>query len=379
MKVVIAPDSFKGSLTASQVANTIQRAFIAVMPDASVVTVPMADGGEGTLDALINATNGKKVACTAQGPLMHPVSTHFGVLGDGVTAVIEMAQVSGLTMVPKDQLNPEYTSTYGVGELVTRALDEGYRKFVIGVGGSATNDGGLGLLQALGGRFLDAQGRNVSPVAGSLFQIQHVDLSGLDSRLQESKISIASDVENPLCGSNGASAVFGPQKGATPHQVKTLDAALSHYAGLVEESLGKSLQDLPGAGAAGGIGFALMALGAVFASGGKLVAFTAGLDKQLEGADYVITGEGQTDSQTLFGKVPYVVAQLAQAQKVKPILLSGSLAETAGESFHRLKETFVSIHSILSRPMTTAEAMADAESLLYTSAWNLAKLLALTY
>lgn len=377
VKIVIAPDSFKGSLSAPEVTTFIRRAFEDVAPDIEIIEVPMADGGEGSLAALVQATSGRTVEVTVHGPLMQPVQASYGILGDGKTVVIEMALAAGLTLAPVPHRNPLSTSTYGVGELFRAALDAGYRDFIVAVGGSATNDGGLGFLQALGAQFLDADGSNVRAVGGALSSIQQVNLDGLDSRLAECQIVTASDVDNPLCGSRGASFIFGPQKGATPDMVQFLDDGLRHYANLVETALGRSHKESAGAGAAGGLGFALLCINAQFASGARLVAQKVQLSEKLVGADFVITGEGKTDEGTLYGKVPFVVAQLARERNAKAILLSGSLGEIDNDKKQHLDEVFLSMHSILPRPMTTEAAMNDAPTLLYDAARNIARLIAL--
>lgn len=377
VKIVIAPDSFKGSLSAPEVTTFIRRAFEDVAPDIEIIEVPMADGGEGSLAALVQATSGRTVEVTVHGPLMQPVQASYGILGDGKTVVIEMALAAGLTLAPVPHRNPLSTSTYGVGELFRAALDAGYRDFIVAVGGSATNDGGLGFLQALGAQFLDADGSNVRAVGGALSSIQQVNLDGLDSRLAECQIVTASDVDNPLCGSRGASFIFGPQKGATPDMVQFLDEGLRHYANLVETALGRSHKESAGAGAAGGLGFALLCINAQFASGARLVAQKVQLSEKLVGADFVITGEGKTDEGTLYGKVPFVVAQLARERNAKAILLSGSLGEIDNDKKQHLDEVFLSMHSILPRPMTTEAAMNDAPTLLYDAARNIARLIAL--
>ncbi|WP_161890809.1 glycerate kinase [Pontibacter russatus] len=370
MKIVVAPDSFKGSLTAKEAGLTIQTAFEKEIPGVRVAVVPMADGGEGTLDALVFATNGKKIAATATGPLGEQAQTHYGILGDGKTAVIEMAQVAGLPMVPANRRNPLLTTTYGVGELIAAALDKGIRSFIIGLGGSATNDGGLGMLQALGAAFLDEKGSQVKPVGASLQQIAEVDFTNLRPELKACRFRIASDVQNPLCGETGASHVFGPQKGATAAQVRQLDEGLSHYACLVENHLYVKLQNTPGAGAAGGLGFGLLALGAEILSGAQVVAEATGLEKQIAAADWVITGEGQSDFQTLYGKAPFFVATLAKQHKVDTILISGGL----GKGHELLLEHFVSCHSIINAPMPLEQAIAEAQPLLFSCARNIARL-----
>jgi glycerate kinase len=371
MKIVVAPDSFKGSLSAKEVGTTIKEAFTLEIPGAEVEVIPMADGGEGTLDALLFATNGEKIIVTATGPLGEEVETCYGLLGDGETAVIEMAQVAGLLMVPAGKRNPLLTTTYGVGELITAAIDKGIRSFIIGLGGSATNDGGLGMLNALGATFSDQEGKNVQPIGESLPKISSVDFKCLNPKLKDCRFKIATDVENPLCGENGASHIFGPQKGATETQVRQLDEGLRHFAGLVETHLKVKLQDIPGAGAAGGLGFSFLALGAEIIPGARVVAEATGLEKHIGEADWVITGEGQSDFQTLYGKAPFFVAGLANRHGVSTILVSGGL----GKGHEQLLDHFASCHSIVNAPMPLEQALANAKPLLFSCARNIARLI----
>lgn len=371
MRLVIAPDSFKGSLTAVEVAQTVAQAAAKEWPELECKLLPMADGGEGTVDTLVTATGGVQIPVQVTGPLGESVGSYYGVLGDGVTVAIEVANVAGLPMVPTNHRNPMETTTRGLGEVMLYALSAGYRKFVVGLGGSATNDGGMGLLQALGARFFAADGRAVTANGTGLTQVTAVDLSGLDIRLRECEIRIAGDVNNPLCGPKGASAVFGPQKGATPAQVDLLDAGMARYAALVERISEKHLQTTPGAGAAGGLGFALMLLGGTMTPGAQLIGETVGLEAQVTEADWVITGEGQSDVQTLQGKLPFYVASVAHRHGVPTVLLSASL----GMDSQALYDTFVSIHAITSRPMTLEVAMAQARNLLFEAARNLIRLL----
>ncbi|OYD07604.1 glycerate kinase [Paludifilum halophilum] len=374
MRVVIAPDSFKGSLSAKEVGSTILKALTSEVEGVDAAVVPMADGGEGTLEALVDATEGMRIDVRVSGPLLRPIHTHYGVLGDEETAVVEVAQIAGLTQVPEAEKNPLNTSSYGVGEAILHALNQGYRKFMIALGGSAVNDGGVGLLQALGASFSDRSGRPVRPVGGSLAEIVEVSMDTLDPRLSECDLWVANDVSNPLCGERGCSAVFGPQKGATKSQVRQLDSGLRHVAGLLEACMGRSLQHEPGAGAAGGLGFALLLLGARMEKGARIVADIAGLERKISGADWVITGEGRTDEQTAYGKLPYFVAQMARRHGAKPLLLSGSI----GEGAESLYETFVSLHSILRRPVSLQEAIENAESLLYETSRDIARLIGAT-
>ncbi|EDL65614.1 glycerate kinase [Bacillus sp. SG-1] len=369
MKIIIAPDSFKGSLTALQAGTIIQTAFLTVLPNAKVDVVPMADGGEGTLDTLLFATKGKRFQAKVMGPLGKEAEVEYGLLGDEETVIIEMAQVSGLPMVPEEKRNPLHTTSYGIGEVIEEAIQKGYRKFIIGLGGSATNDGGLGMLQALGVTFLDGEGKGVDPIGASVEIIERVDFSTIDRRVKDCTFQIASDVENPLCGENGATAVFGPQKGADAEMVKRLDAALSKYASLIEKHLDMEFMNHKGAGAAGGLGFAFLAIGGEMISGSKLIAEAAGLQVKLENADFVITGEGQSDFQTLFGKVPGYVGKLAAEMNVNALLISGGL----GKGYEELYQYFISCNSIVSGPMPLQQCMDNAESLLFNKAVDVAR------
>ncbi len=371
MKIVVAPDSFKGSLSAEEVGVTIKAAFLAAVPDVQVAVIPMADGGEGTLDTLLFAADGRKIEAVATGPLGEQMPACYGILGDGETAVIEMAQVAGLPLLSAEERNPMRTTTFGVGELIVAALEQGLRSFIIGLGGSATNDGGMGMLQALGAVFLDQSGQQVRPIGGALQEIVAVDFSGLHPKIRDCRFRIASDVENPLCGLNGASHVFGPQKGATEAQVLQLDKALGHYAALIEQALQVKLQHQPGAGAAGGLGFGFLVLGAEIVSGSQLVAEATGLEEEIKTADWVITGEGQSDAQTLMGKVPFFVANTAKKHVVGTILISGGL----GQGHEALLEHFTACFSVANAPMTLGKAIAQAKPLLFSCARNIARLL----
>ncbi|SDI46411.1 glycerate kinase [Pseudomonas flavescens] len=370
MKIVIAPDSFKESLSASDVAQAIARGWLAVYPDAEIALCPMADGGEGTVDAVLAATGGERRELRVQGPLAMPVQAHWGWLGDG-TAVIEMAAASGLHWVPSAQRDARVASSYGTGELIRAALDAGATRIILGLGGSATNDGGSGLLRALGARFLDAGGSELRPGGAALATLQRVDLSALDARLQDVQVDVAADVDNPLCGPHGASAVFGPQKGASPEQVKELDAALARLAEVVGEALGEDFSTFPGVGAAGGLGFAAKAfLGARFRPGIELVAELSGLAEAVQGADLVITGEGRLDAQSLHGKTPVGVARVAKAQGVPVIALAGSL----GEGYQQVREAGIEASfSLAPGPITLEHACANAAQELQARAADLAR------
>lgn len=323
MNVVIAPDSFKGSLSAKEISLIMKKSCLDVFPDAEVILKPMADGGEGTLDSLLFTTKGKRLHIPCTGPLGEKIKAPVGILGDGKTAVIEVASVSGITQVPEHKRNPYRTTTYGIGQCIQFVLDQGLRNIVIGLGGSATNDGGMGMLSALGAQFFSEDNEKPGMFGYDLLKIARVDLSRLDERLRHTRILIASDVRNPLCGQQGASHVYGPQKGATRDQVLQLDRALDRYSNLLEKQTGIQAKHTPGAGAAGGLGFALLSLGAKIKSGAELIASYSHLEETVAGADLVLTGEGQSDRQTFYGKAPGYVAQLCKKYGVPSILLSG--------------------------------------------------------
>ena len=333
---VLAPDSFKESMTAEQACQAMQRGILQVFPDANCITVPMADGGEGTVDALISSLKGERVTCQVTGPLAsQSIETYFGLVDAGQIAVIEMAKANGIHLLTSSQRNPMLTSTYGTGEMIKQALDLGVKKIIIGLGGSVTNDGGAGMAQALGVRFLNIAGESIQVFGGNLDQIDQIDFSQLDARLNNTEILIASDVNNPLCGPNGASVIFGPQKGATSEMVQQLDRNLRHFADLVETSLDISFKNFPGAGAAGGLGFGLMAFaGAKLHSGVALIMEQNRLAEKIADADYVFTGEGNIDHQTALGKTPFGVAQVAQ-QLNKPVIAFAGLVGEGIESLYQ--------------------------------------------
>lgn len=325
---VLAPDSFKESMTAKEVCIAMEKGLSKIYPAASYIHVPMADGGEGTVQSLVDASNGAIYRKEVSGPLGQPVMAQYGILGDGTTAAIEMASASGIHLVTSDSRDPLRTTTYGTGELIRACLDLGIRKIIIGIGGSATNDGGTGMAEALGAKFLDAQGQPLARGGGALDRLTHIDVSGLDPRLQEVELIVACDVNNPLCGEHGASRVFGPQKGATPEMVQLLDANLSHYAEVVKQQLGKDIRDVPGAGAAGGLGAGLLIFThAILRKGIEIVIEYTGLQGKLDDADVVFTGEGGIDFQTKFGKTPYGVAQAAKEAGKPVIAIAGYVGE----------------------------------------------------
>ncbi|OEZ63612.1 glycerate kinase [Duganella sp. HH105] len=375
MKIVIAPDSFKESLTAMAVANEIEAGFREFYPDAEYVKLPVADGGEGTVQAMIDASGGRRVNLQVSGPLGEPVEAFYGLMGDGATAVIEMAAASGLELVPTALRDPLRTSSYGTGQLIRNALDAGARRFVLGVGGSATNDGGAGMVQALGGRLLDADGVELPPGGGALDRLQGIDLSGLDGRIKDCVFDIACDVSNPLVGPQGASHIFGPQKGATPAMVDQLDANLRHYADVIERELGQQVADVPGAGAGGGIGAAMLVfLGGSLRPGSEIVTAAVGLDAAVADADLVITGEGRIDSQTIHGKTPVGVARVAQRHGKPVIAIAGCLAPGAAVVHgHGIAAVF----SAVSRPCTVEQALAEAAQNVRSAARNVAAVLSL--
>lgn len=358
MRIIVAPDSFKGSLTAMEAAAAMRQGVLDALPDAEVVALPMADGGEGTTEALVAGTGGRLVPHVVTGPLGEPVEAAWGLLGDGETAVIEMAAASGLLLVPPDRRDPKVTTTYGTGELIRAALDRGVRRIVVGIGGSATNDGGVGMVQALGGRFLKADGSEVGRGGAALLDLERIDLSGLDPRLAEVELLVACDVDNPLTGPRGAAAVYGPQKGATPEDVVLLDRALTRMADVMARDLGRDVRERPGAGAAGGLGAGFLGfLGARLRPGIEVVIEATGLDQQLAGAGLVISGEGRTDGQTLAGKVPLGVARAAARHGVPVVVISGAVTADADAL---LEQGIHALLSIAPGPVTLDEAMARA-------------------
>jgi glycerate 2-kinase len=372
VRIVVAPDSYKGSLSALGVAEAIERGVRAVFPEAEVAKVPIADGGEGTVDALVVATGGRVEERTVRGPLGEPVRARWGILGAGDTAVIEMAAASGLPLVPKDRRDPRVTTTFGTGELVRAALDAGLRKLVVGVGGSATNDGGAGMARALGVRFLDAAGAELPEGGAALARLARIDLSGLDPRVALAELVVACDVDNPLTGPRGASAVYGPQKGATPELVKELDAALGRYAAVARDATGRDVADRPGAGAAGGLGAGLLFFTpARLRPGVAIVLETTRFDELVRGADLVITGEGRTDFQTAMGKAPVGVAAAAKRHGVPVVCLAGGLGDGADDV---LAHGIDALASTVPGPMALGECLALAAALVEAAAARVCRL-----
>jgi glycerate kinase len=361
MKIVIAPDSFKGSLTALQVAEAMEVGLRRVFPDATIEKVPMADGGEGTVQSLVDATDGEILTAQVMDPLGNTIDAQYGVLGDGVTAVIEMAEASGLTLVPLDKRDPRVTTTYGTGELIRSALAHGCRKLIIGIGGSATNDGGTGMAQALGAKLLTASSEQIKPGGGHLGTLNSIDLSELDPRITETETVVACDVNNPLTGEQGASYVYGPQKGATREMIEMLDANLAHFDKILQRDLSKSVGNVPGAGAAGGLGAGLMAfVDASLKSGIEIVTEAAQLSKRLADADLVITGEGQINFQTVFGKTPVGVATVAKTHNIPVIAIAGSIADDSDGVYDAGIDAMI---DIVPEPMPLETAIENATAL----------------
>ena len=372
MKIVVAPQGFKGSLDATEVAQSIARGARQVFPDAEIKVLPVADGGEGTVRALVQASGGHTVTTRVMGPLERPVNATWGVLGGDAIGVIEMAAASGLPLIRRDERNPSRTTSYGTGELIRHALDLGIRRLIVGIGGSATNDGGAGMATALGVRFLDDRGDPLPLGGGALSRLDRIDASGLDPRLQELQTEVACDVNNPLTGPTGASHVYGPQKGADARMAHELDRALDRFAWILERDIGVSVRDVPGAGAAGGLGAGLIAfLGAELKSGVEIVFDAIGLDGHLKSADLVITGEGRIDRQDLYGKAPMAVAQHARALGVPSIAVAGS----TGRDYHVVYEYGLdAVIGTVNRPMPLDRAVAEAPRLIAEAAMRACRL-----
>ena len=369
--VVVAVDSFKGCCSSLQAGTIIAEAFERCGGFETDV-VPMADGGEGTVDAVVQATGGQFVDVLVHDPLGRPVTARYGVSGDGV-AVVEMAAASGLPLLSEEERNPLKTSTYGTGQLLAHALDNGARRIVLGIGGSATNDGGAGMAQALGVRFLDTDGRELSMCGGTLEEVFAIDMTNLHPALSDAEILVACDVQNPLCGKNGASAVFGPQKGADAAMVRRLDDGMRHFAARIFDALGMDIANLPGGGAAGGLGAGLAAFcGASLCPGFDCIAQVVGLKERLSGADLVVTGEGRTDSQTQYGKLPWGVGGLAKQQGIPCILLSGAVE---GDVSALYQNGITAVFSAVTQVQELAAAIEHAEVNLTRAAENIARVI----
>lgn len=376
MSIVLAPDSFKGSLSAAQVAQAMARGVQRVLPKTNLTLLPLSDGGEGLVDSLAAASGGKILDYQVTGPLGEKVTAQMGLMGNGQTAVIEMAQASGLILVPEDKRNPLQTTTFGTGELIKKALDLGCNHLIIGIGGSATNDGGMGMAQALGFRFLDEEGESLGFGGGELARLARIDASSKDPRLEGTTIEVACDVTNPLTGPSGAAHIYGPQKGATPEVVELLDAGLANLDRVLQRDLGKSVGQVPGAGAAGGLGAGLMALlGGRLVSGIELVLDVLEFDAKAKGAQLIITGEGKFDAQSAFGKVPMGVAQRARSLGVPVVVVAGSVLPSA-DVLHG--EGVTAYFSILNQPMTLKEAMERGAELVENQAAQVVRLFTAT-
>lgn len=355
MKVVIAIDSLKGSLSSMEAGTAIKDGILAAKPDAEVIVKPLADGGEGTTDALIEGMNGERIDLTVTGPMHTPVDAYYGYLKDTNTAVMEMASAAGITLVPDSEKNPLLATSYGVGEMINDAIQRGCRNFIIGIGGSVTNDGGIGMLKALGVRFLDENSEDAGEGGQALAKVARIDVSGMNPLLKECHIQVACDVNNPLCGENGSTYVYGPQKGVTEDMKKTLDEAMAHFARVTSETLENDYMNTPGAGAAGGLGYAFLAYtGAALTPGIELILDAVGLEEELSGADVVVTGEGRLDFQTAMGKAPVGVARLAKKYNAKVIAFAGSVTKEATACN---KEGIDAFFPILRSVCTLAEAM----------------------
>lgn len=370
MKIVIAPDSFKESLSAYEVCESIERGIRKVFPNAIIEKIPMADGGEGTVQSLVDATGGEIIETDVTGPIGEKVRAFYGMLGNGKTAVIEMAASSGLHLVPFSKRNPMKTTTKGLGELITNALDKGATHLIIGLGGSATNDGGAGMIQALGGRLLDSNGNEIPPGGGALSKLVSIDLTYLDKRLENVAIDVACDVDNPLTGPNGASAVYGPQKGASPEMVKQLEKNLTHFANVYENLFKRAVRNVPGSGAAGGLGACFMAFfSAKLMRGVEIVLNTVQFEEYVKNADLVITGEGKIDSQTIFGKTPVGVAKIAKKYGIPVIALCGTVSEESNAVYeHGIDAVF----SINPRIVPLTKALENTAEYLEETAKNIA-------
>ncbi len=371
MKIVIAPDSFKGSLTAAEAAEAIETGFRAVYPDAEYVKVPMADGGEGTVQSLVDATSGTIIAQLVSGPMGDMVAGFFGILGDRQTAVIEMAAASGIHWVRPKERDVFLASSFGTGQLINAALDRGCDKLIVGLGGSATNDGGIGMMKALGAQFFDQDGVQLAADVRALLQLASIDLQYLDPRLDKTEIVVACDVDNPLCGENGAARVFGPQKGATEEDIAVLDQALTRYGDILSANAGRDIASEPGAGAAGGMGAAFIGLiDAVLKPGVDIVIEIVDLANSLVDANLVITGEGRVDNQTIHGKTPTGVAKVAKSCNLPVICITGSV-EDGADFTHQLG--IDEIYSVTEGDYDLTEVLIEAEHKLTQAAQKIAK------
>ncbi|AWP30543.1 glycerate kinase [Paenibacillus vortex V453] len=371
--IVLAPDSFKESMTAKEVCEAMERGILKANPNVTCIHVPMADGGEGTMQSLVDATGGTVHTAMVTGPLGNQVEASYGVSGDGSTGVLEMASASGIHLVPPAERNPLVTTTYGTGELIKACLDHGVSRLLIGIGGSATNDGGAGVVQALGGKLLDAEGRELAFGGGGLGRLASFDLTGLDSRLQHVEVEVACDVTNPLCGETGASHVFGPQKGATPDMIEQLDSNLRNYAGVMKQQLGKDIVDYPGAGAAGGLGGGLMVfLNGTLKKGIDMVVDYTGLEEKVRQADMVWTGEGGMDFQTQYGKTPLGVAMVAKKHGKPVVALAGRIGDGIEVLYDKGMDA---IFGIMPGAATLSEALVNGQQNVERTSENIVRLM----
>lgn len=371
--IILAPDSFKESMTAKEACIAMEKGIKKANSKITCIHVPMADGGEGTMQSLVDATGGMKYSVNVVGPLGNEVEAEYGILGDGETGILEMASASGIQLVHVDKRNPLVTTTYGTGQLIKACLDRNIKRLLIGIGGSATNDGGAGAVQALGGKLLDREGREIGFGGGELGKLASIDLANFDSRLKNIKIEVACDVTNPLCGLKGASNVFGPQKGAAPQMIEILDKNLRHYADIIKEQFGKEVIDVPGAGAAGGMGAGLMAfLDGTLKNGIEMVVEYSKLEEKIKSADMVWTGEGSIDFQTQYGKTPLGVARVAKKYD-KPVI---ALAGKVGSNIEALYDMGIdSIFCIMRGVATLEEALKDGKENIENTSENIIRLL----
>jgi glycerate 2-kinase len=362
MKILVAPDSFKESLSAIQVAEAISMGVLKIIPNAEIIKTPISDGGEGLLDALVNDKNGKIIKVKVYDPLYRSIAAEYGILNEGTTAVIEMAKASGLELLKEQEKNPYNTSSYGTGQLILDALDRGCQKIIIGIGGSATNDGGMGMVKALGGKFINNEGVELTEGGGALGELSSINLTNFDKRISNCKIVVACDVTNKLTGENGASFVYGAQKGGSKEQLEFLDKNLEHYAAIIRNHLGIEIENINGAGAGGGMGAGLMAfLNAELKSGIDLILETLEIKKHIKNIDLIITGEGKIDKQTLQGKTILGIAALAKEYHVPVIAITGKIGDNIDEIY---KLGITSIFSIVNKPMKLEEAINDVEYLI---------------
>jgi glycerate kinase len=373
MHIVIAPDSFKECLTAKQVASSISEGILRIVPEAEITSLPMADGGEGTVEALVAATCGKIIPTSSVDALNRPIQAFYGVLGDGKTAVIEMAAASGIELLSAVERNPLITSTFGTGLLIKAATEAGYLQIILGIGGSATNDGGAGMAQALGFNLLDKEGKSIGLGGGSLGKLHTIDRSNIDPLLRKVKITVACDVRNPLLGTSGATLVYGQQKGATPEMLEILEKNLTHFSVVLEQEFGENFAIIPGAGAAGGLGAGLMAFcGAEIVSGFELIKQLTHLEEQISQASLVFTGEGKIDAQTVYGKTVSGVAQIAKKHRVPVIALAGMVEGDLTEIY---KFGVTSVYTITDRPMSLQESKERAGELLASTSERIMRLI----